>query len=220
MREPTEESFLKDVSNHQIKFLKDEYLYRHIRFRRQESGNMWFDLVTWPNVLTIHGDMGTWTFSRVEDMLTFFRDSKLRINPSYWAEKLQHGQFSGREGAKVWDQDTFQERLLDQLKDRFEDEPEKLAEVKAAVEEEVFRLHDGDGPHMMRHAAYEFTHEFETKPGTRNGEKFQFDGMELPDGMVYSYHFIWCLYAIVWGIQQYDAMRSAPVEGMTLINSR
>ena len=32
---------------------------------------------------------------------------------------------------------------------------------------------------------------------------------EMPDGMVYAYHFTWCCYAIVWAIQQYDAARKA-----------
>jgi hypothetical protein len=220
--------FLKDISEHRMTVLHEDGPYRHIRFRKPQSINMWFDLVTWPNVLTIGGDMGTWTFSRVEDMFTFFRHrqkrlrdsrcncpvcgrltSDLKINPSYWAEKLQHGNYTGRDGAKVWDQDTFQARLLDNLKDHFEDEPEKLAEVKAAVEEDVFRPHDGDGPHLMRHAAYEFTHEFEEDSGKSHEERkrnqFQFEGMDIPSGMIYSYHFLWCLYAIVWGIQQWDA---------------
>jgi hypothetical protein len=228
MRESTEEQFLKDTANHRMTVLLDSGIYRHIRLKQPGTGNMWFDLVTWPGCLTISGDMGTWTFSRVDDMFTFFRhtprrvkqsrclcavcgrlSTELKINPSYWAEKLQHGNYSGRDGAKVWDQATFQAHLLDQLKNHFEDEPEKLAELKTAVEEDIFQRHDGDGPHMMRHAAYEFTYEFEadrwrTGYGHQRTWKFQFDGMDLPSGMVYSYHFIWCLYAIVWGVQQYD----------------
>jgi hypothetical protein len=213
MREPAEH-FLKDVQHHQMTIPLNEGVYRHVRFKQPGTSNMWFDLVTWPGFLTISGDMGTWTFSRVPDMFTFFRDDKLRINPSYWAEKLEHGNFTGREGGKIWDQDTFQAHLIDQLERHFEDEPKKLTELKAAVEEEIFRLHDGDGPHAMRHAAYEFTYEFEADRDTRSYtekirfprevKKFQFEGMDLPDGMVYSYHFVWCLYAIVWGIQKWD----------------
>ncbi len=224
MREPTEEQFLKDVQHHQMSIPMNDGIYRHVRFKQPGTSNMWFDLVTWPGFLTISGDMGTWTFSRVPDMFTFFRDpEKLRINPHYWAEKLQYGNFTGREGGKVWDQDTFQDHLLDQLKSHFEDEPEKLAEITAVVQEEIFRWHDGDGPHMMRHAAYEFTHEFEEDKDKRpyieqlrsprkEPKKFQFEGMDLPDGMVYSYHFIWALFAIVWGIQQYDNGMCRPAE--------
>jgi hypothetical protein len=212
MREPTPEQFLKDVADHKLTTMHDAGLYRHLRLRNPKSGNMWFDLVTWPGFLTISGDMGCWTFSRVEDMLPFFRSTpndfligKLAINPSYWAEKLQHGQFSGREGAKVWDQGEFQKRVLAMLKEHYEFKGKKLKEITAAIEEDVFRRHDGDGPHMMRNALYEFTYTFVDPKGKKENEKFQFEGMDIPDGMVYSYHFIWCLHAIVWGIQQWDA---------------
>ncbi len=210
MRELTSDLFLGDIQRHQMQILHESGLYRHIRFRQPTTSNLWFDLVTWPNCLTIHGDMGTWTFSRVEDMFEFFRDSELRINASYWAEKLRHGTFGGRDGAKVWDQDTFKTHLLDQLENNYDLEGTKLAEVKVAVEEEIFQRHDGDGPHMMRFAAYEFSYEFEedrwrTGYDHQRTWKFHFEGMDLPDGMVYAYHFLWCLYAIVWGIQRWDA---------------
>lgn len=209
LRQPISEVFLHDVQHHQMTVLLDQGLYHHLRFRQPGTSNMWFDLVTWPGFLTISGDMGCWTFSRVDDMFKFFRSPVLKINPSCWAEKLQHGNFSGREGGKVWDQDTFKSNLLDQLTNHYDFEGEKLAEVKAAVEEEIFQRHDGDGPHMMRHAAYEFSYEFEEDRHRTGYEyqrtwKFHFEGMDLPDGMVYSYHFIWCLYAIVWGIQRWD----------------
>lgn len=231
MSKPIPIDFLNDVANHKMEILHEQGLYRHLRFQQQpKRWNMWFDLITWPGCLTIKGDMGCWTFSRVDDMLTFFRSDKLEINADYWAEKSQHGTHGGRDGAKVWDQDTFETHLLDQLVTYFEDEPVKLAEITPVVKEEIFQRHDGDGPQMMRHAAYEFSYEFEDdrEPAPRSihdlinsatrlqtaissrksrKEKFQFDGMDLPDGMVYSYHFIWCLYAIVWGIQQYDAVK-------------
>lgn len=207
-REPTKEQFLNDVADHRMDLPLNDGMYRHLRFKQPGTSNMWFDIVTWPGFLTISGDMGTWTFSRVPDMFRFFRDSKLRINESYWAEKLQHGNHGGSEGAKVWDQDTFQAHLLDQLT-QHDFTPEKLAELKAAVQEQIFQRHDGDGAHMMRNAAYEFTYEFEenhwrTGYDHQRTWKFQFEGMDLPSGMVYSYHFVWCLYAIVWGIAKYD----------------
>lgn len=221
MRECTEAQFLKDVANHQMTIALNGDVYRHVRFKQPGTSNMWFDLVTWPEFLTISGDMGCWTFSRVPDMFTFFRDTeKLRINPSYWAEKLQHGNYSGREGGKVWDEDAFKKSLLDILKNHYDFKGKKLKEITEAVKEEVFSRSD-DGKHAMLTAAYEFTYEFEANREAREkreealpyrarfesrekATQFQFDAMDLPDGMVYSYRFIWCLYAIVWGIQRYD----------------
>ncbi len=197
MREPTEEQFLKDVMYHQMTIPLNEGVYRHVRFRSTKRGwNQWFDLTTWPGMLTISGDMGTWTFSRLPDMFEFFRDNEgLRINPSYWAEKLQHGNFSGRQGGKVYEFEAFSERLLAQLSEYYGFGGEELSAVTQQVRDEVLR-------HDEKHAAMEAAYNFEFQ--RLDGTKWSFDACELPDGMVYSFHFTWCLYAIVWGIQQYD----------------
>ena len=110
--------------------------------------------------------------------------------------------------------------MLDQLENYYSFEGTQLEEIKQAVKDEVL-TDDWDG--ALIHAAANFTYEFETGESCKscNGvraylctkcdgkgnckRKFQFDSCELPDGKVYSYHFIWCCYAIVWGIQQYDA---------------
>ena len=55
------------------------------------SFNRYFEIITWPNYLSIVGDMGSLTFSRIEDMFNFFRSESAnnpRVNPSYWHEKL------------------------------------------------------------------------------------------------------------------------------------
>lgn len=166
---------------------------------------MWFDLITWPGCLTIKGDMGCWTFSRVDDMLTFFRSTpddfvfgKLSINADYWAEKLQHGTHGGRDGAKVWDEESFKKRLTEQLTDYFGLEGDDLKVAKEALTEDVLRQ---DNKYDLIIAARDFAIDLPDR------DAFQFDPCELPDGMEYAYHFIWCLYAIVWGIQQYDAVK-------------
>ncbi len=191
-RQLTPEIFLADIAGHQMKVKLDNDLYRHVVFQKPENSNLWFSIVTWPGCLTIHGDMGTWTFSRVTDMFMFFRDDNLRINADYWSEKLQHGTHGGREGAKVFNEDRFREHLLAQLTNYYSLEGEQLKEVTEALQNEVF-CHDFRYDLLI--AARDF----------KCGD-FQFDSCELPDGKEYAYHFVWCLYAIVWGIQQYDAM--------------
>jgi hypothetical protein len=197
MREPTAETFLRDVAEHQMQVKLNNGIYRHIHFARTNNEwNMWFDLVTWPGFLTISGDMGTWTFARLEDMFTFFRSSKgLHVNPSYWAEKLQNGNNNGRNNAKVYEEEMFKSQLLAQIGGYYGLEGKELEEVTQAVIEEVL-VHDCKYDLMI--AARDFTHTLST------GRKFQFS-CEMPDGRDYSYHFIWCLYAIVWGIKQWDA---------------
>ncbi len=199
MREPTVESFSKDVAGHEMNVQHSDGIYRHVRFKQPGSSNMWFDLVTWPGFLTISGDMGCWTFARLPDMFNFFRDDKLRINASYWSEKLQHGNHGGRDGAKVYDDETYRARLLSQLSEHYGFEGDDLAELTEAVKDEVLT---DDFEWRVKIAAAEFTHHF------ADGRKFQFDTCDLPDGMEYSCHLIWCLYAIVWGIQQWDKLQS------------
>jgi hypothetical protein len=198
VRQPTAEQFLKDVANHKMTIALDSGDHRHVRFRQERNSNLWFDLVTWPGFLTICGDMGTWTFARVEDMFTFFRSrGELKINASYWAEKLQNGVHGGSDQSQVFDFDTFKAELLDQI-EGYGLEDAKAAELREVVGDEITETGDRGEAYAM---AREFRHESE------DGETFEFDPCELPDGKVYRYHFIWCLYAIVWGIQQYDARK-------------
>jgi hypothetical protein len=84
---PSEQSFLKDIANHQLEILLDNGVYRHLRFKANaNSWNMWFDVVTWPGFLAYSGDMGCFVFTRIADMFEFFRSNKadgLPINQGY-----------------------------------------------------------------------------------------------------------------------------------------
>lgn len=71
---PTLEGFLNDVKNHELTIHKDDGVYRHITLRNSETNAFYFNVTTFPNYLVITGDMGSLTFSRVEDMFMFFRN--------------------------------------------------------------------------------------------------------------------------------------------------
>lgn len=230
--ECTAESFLKDVAGHNMTVKMDNGIYRHLLFKAaKDSWNQWFEIITWPGVLTVHGDMGCWTFSRVSDMFTFFREEKLEINPDYWAEKLQHGTHGGRDGAKVWNEDLFRKHLVDQLTNYYSLEGEDLEVVTQALKDEVL-CHDNkydlliatrDFSCLLPSKAEPLEDEHSGRLGgcvkaiVRNSErrarndrfnKFQFDSCELPDGKEYAYHFLWGCYSVVWAIQKYDAMHA------------
>lgn len=64
-----------DLETHEMHVLHDDGLYRHIRFKRPGTLMYHFDLITWPGVLAVNGDMGSYMFSRVTDMFTFFTGS-------------------------------------------------------------------------------------------------------------------------------------------------
>lgn len=207
MRQPSAEVFLKDVRRHSMTVLHNDGLYRHLHFSKPADNNMWFDIVTWPWNLTIHGDMGTWVFMRVEDMFGFFRHQILHINPKYWAEKIENGSNGGgRDNAMEFDEELFAKGLLDHVKLYCDDCEIVGDDAKAfvdAVKEEIL-IHDNED--VIRSAASEFKYKF------ADGSTFEFDSSDLPSGMDYEYHFIWCCYAIVWAIQQWDAAQSVTVE--------
>jgi hypothetical protein len=191
------ETFLKDVETHILTLLLDQGVYRHIRFRKpSDSWNLWFEIVTWPGTLVIRGDMGTWAFARIEDMFGFFRSGlsggELRINESYWAEKIEsESRFGGPH--EKFSPSTFKANVLSSLDGYGLDEDERKRVTEEL--EEVFSVEDES-------TAYGLLQEFKC------GD-FQFQDSWEITGMAYTYHFRWCLFAIVWAIRQYDLLQSA-----------
>lgn len=219
-RDCTEENFLKDVSRHQMTIIRDDGVNRHVRFREPGTGIMHFDLITWPNHLCYTGDMGTYVFSRIEDMFQFFRSrtdrehmhlrngQTLAINPQYWAEKLLA--IDSRCGAEEFDPDEFRrvvrEQRLEWIREaRNDEELDKDARraLWEAIEEEVLSCAD-EGEHEARRAAIEFSHR--TGP---HGRHFYFADFWEYKLRNYTHNFIWCCFALAWGIKQYDAAREA-----------
>lgn len=211
----TETQFLKDVESHVIEVIKDDGLYRHIRLRKPGTMCMHFDLLTWPGYLCYTGDMGTYVFRRLEDMFEFFRSDReyaqrrgrqLSINTHYWAEKLEAVD-GGRHRAGVleFDQEKFRrvinEYRINWIKDAHsrrslnKDERRYLWE---AVDEDVLNLID-EGEERVQMAAYDFFY----SPGTGR-PNWQFDDLFEHDFTKYKGRFIWCCYALAWGIQKYD----------------
>lgn len=180
--------FLQDTANHKMEILLNNGLYRHLKFTKNGSSIYSFDLITWPGYLCVCGNMGTFVFMRVEDMFRFFRSDvdKLDINPSYWAEKCE----AGKESLEEYQPEIFIARINDEMNDsEFSDEARK------AVEIDVLPYADY-GEHEAVEAAM----------------RFELDGQQaFPDFYEYrlrdwTFHYLWICYAIVWGIQQYDAL--------------
>lgn len=195
----TRESFLADVANHRMQVLRDEGVYRHLRFSRPAPNAwvQWFEIVTWPGALCLRGDMGTWVFSRDPDMFEFFRaPDQLRIKEDYWLEKLEAE--DKRTGAEEFSREVFLSGLRDKLQewDQFDGFPEdlQLAQDSLAQHLEHCNSHEELCAAMLE--------------WDWNGDSFMTTGCyELPDGMVYTKQYEWCLWAIVWGIRQYDQHR-------------
>ena len=76
-----EKEFLKCVEKHELKILRDDGVYRHVRLKAPGPINCYqFDLVTWPNFICFDGDGGPFIFANpsLEDMFTNFRGAEFK----------------------------------------------------------------------------------------------------------------------------------------------
>lgn len=209
-----EAQFLKEIESHAMEVIRDDGLYRHIRFRKPGTMCTHFDLITWPGYLCYCGDMGTYVFSRLPDMFEFFRSDRdyahengrqLGINLGYWSEKLQAVDGTRRNGsAKEYSPDKFRQVVKERLASwmRYEGlDKEARRELRQLVEDEVLACAD-DGD--VR--AYDAANDFSGKVGGQCFEFVDFWDHDLTD---YTHRFRWCCYALAWGIQQYDESKEA-----------
>jgi len=187
--------------------IKDDGVHRFVRFRRPESITYWFDLITWPGHLCISGDCGTYVFSRLQDMFEFFRNEEgkpLGINPGYWGEKLKS--IGTNAGYREFDEERFRERVTDHFNGYWEDTdyPEAKKECWEEIKDTVLSA-ACDGEHYAYHAV----HDFYFRYGGEMKKRFQFDDFFDGGGTKRcTFHYIWCLYAIVWGIREYDRAKA------------
>lgn len=201
----TKERFLNDVKNHQIHVIRDDGVNRHIRFKRPESTNMYFDLLTWKGHLCYTGDMGTYVFSRVDDMFTFFRgdlDQEFGINPNYWGEKLLAISRFG-EGYTQFNSELFKEHVLEDYQLYFENterDEEDMEEIRERLDWEVLDFIDDAGPEELINRAIGFS-------ATDDGTEPVFQDFWEHNFEVYTFHYLWCCYALVWGVAKYDLHR-------------
>lgn len=213
--ELTEASFLKDVATHEMQQLRDDGVYRHLRFKRPDTTCMYFDLVTWPGVLCYTGDMGTFVFTRLRDMFEFFRTERkyaprrgarrLMVNHSYWSEKLVAPYASGAmEFSEALLRAYVNETRLGWIREArasgslSRDERRDLWEE---VDREVLDRLDDHG----EQGAYLGLSEFRWRPRrTTCAPEFEFTDFWDHEFRQYTHAFLWCCFALAWGIEQYD----------------
>lgn len=161
----------------------DQGVHRCIRFSRPDSNVHSFSLVTAPGVLLIYGDMGEFVFERTYDMFQFFRapvTDPNYINPSYWHEKMCAGRKDGREFSAELARAVVVEAVADW--------PE---EIREAAIDLISGSAESVEQFIQLGCEYRDSHE---------GIDYGFDAWWETAGSVtdYTYHFIWCLRAIVW----------------------
>lgn len=181
----TGESFKADVAGHQMTIVKEDGLYRHLRFSRTNTSNMSFNIVTWPGYLAYVGDMGDYVFARIPDMFEFFRGKS--INKSYWAEKVQA---ECRDGVKEYSPEVARAWVEQQLKDYEASDDVRAEAADLDYDNGECRLYD-------------------------QLEAIDFNGLSdhwEANFKEYTDRYVWCCFAIVWAIQQYDAAQKPAIQ--------
>jgi hypothetical protein len=203
-KQPTIETFLKDVKNHKLTIKNDNGLYRHLHIS-SGSFNQYYEIITYPGGLLYRGDMGEYVFERIDDMFRFFRvgtneeDGDISINDGYWAEKCIAEGINSK--IEEFSREEFKECVWERFKVYFEETPDDDKE-KAEVKEDIEYLlsyTDDYGEEMLSHKIYDYS--------SPEGSRFNFDDFFEYRTTEYTYRFIWCLYAIVYAIKMYDEVK-------------
>lgn len=204
----TVEGFLENVASHTMNVQQDNGIYRHITFSNNGSSCQKFSIVTYPHHLVYSGDMGTYVFSRVNDMFEFFRNDDLRINPYYWSEKVEAAARHG--GINTFNSDLVMKSIkqrvdsichdIEEYFDEYEgDEYETVELFEAAFRDEI--TEHFDNAEMDEYRYVSVLDDFESEVI----KDLEFiDSGEWINSEAYSSRYLWCCHAIVWGIQQYD----------------
>jgi len=198
----TEERFLKDVAKHVMTIEADNGVHRCLKFSAPGTWCMGFRLTTYPGGICFSGDMGSFVFERLCDMFDFFRTKprtrhdgtyeELPINPGYWMEKCEAEDTHGK-GMREFDPSLLKEQVKEAHHEHFENL--RSREARNCWEEIKDRVLGCDPDLTRIHDAL---------------QDFGFEGFEFHDSWEWSltrptFRMIWCLYAITWGVRQYDA---------------
>ena len=198
--------FARETAGHQMTVLHENGLYRHLRFASPNGGGYRFDLITWPNRLTFHGEPGTYAFSvwPTEDIFDLFRDSSVGDKPnySYWHEKL----IAGSEPAIQFSNDRFDKQVAHELAEG----ENKWHGVTDAWNDKLHGFlaeYSTETEQGARYAAYDFSYLPEDAESWEEPFKFSDNAHWVLDD--YDWRYLWACHAALYGIGQYDAARAA-----------
>lgn len=191
----SKERFDNEVERHELSVLRDDDLYRHLRFRRPDTITYWFDILTWPGYLAVVGDCGDFVFARTRDMMDFFAADHGRINPQYWSEKLR----APRPDAAL----TFShDKLVIALKEWFKEQDYDMSgnllgatgrqALWEAIDRQIINVSWSEAE------AVQHLRDFQHK-----GHLYLIDSAWEWNLREYDWSFLWCCWAIVWGIRVY-----------------
>lgn len=196
----TETSFLKQVAGHEMKVHGNNGLYRHVLFKSENNSRYWFEIVTWPGVLVIRGDLGSFMFTRIEDMIDFFNHDNFGLpstkspNFGYWAEKCVA---QDKDGIREFSLKLFQSNALEAITSALES-----AFVSGALRKACLEQFQDDVLDIHFHSEYEAQVAINDFEFDVEGETIQMTDFYEYKNQDYTYSYTWCCYAIAWACKQ------------------
>jgi hypothetical protein len=212
----TAKRFAAETEHHEMKVLRRDGVYRHLRFMNPGDSAYWFEIHTGPRFLLFRGDGESYVFSNGgTDMFSFFRhgvykDGSLHPDPGYWTKKL-----STAVQAEKWDEDVFRTDLEQHITD--------MVESEAVSKEDEQRFRDEVEEHLLYedvHSAdlaikvlmeFEFRHS-STEPFTSSTADTSFDECWewISRCTEYDWWYLWALHGILYGVREFDRRFGIP----------
>lgn len=189
--------FRSHISDHVLEVVHDDGVYRHVVMGKPGTSIWSWSIVTWPGHLAVSGDIGDgFMFARERDMVGFFAaglgtcgDGGPRINPGYWAEKLQG---PCRSGAFEFSEKKFMAEVRGTVAEHIESEGlsgEAAAELEKVIEDAEW--YSGD-----KHAALDWAY---------NHDRQDLFGMDFIESGFddFDVHFLYACFAIAVTVREY-----------------
>lgn len=205
----TVERFIEDIKSHSMTIENENGVHRTLAFKKPDSSHLWFRISTWPGYLAISGDMGNFMWSRLDDMFVFFRDDKLQINAGYWDEKLKS--VSTNAGRYTFDEEQARDQTLDAIMRRYEIEDPQESAIKQIIKDSnSWSIAENLGNHNLEDECLQLLEKWCMIDDEHSFTEFlrsvDYDLAEaISDaGQRLTMQYQWCMYAVVWAIQQYD----------------
>jgi hypothetical protein len=195
--------------------------------RKDDSSCYYYNITTWNGFLCISGDMGCFVFSRLNDMFQFFRmddndfmmdkTKQLNINKGYWAEKLEAVDKNG--GFEEFSFDAFRKNVDYYVEQHTDDGTWDEQQILVLKDDIYNSISEGDSPEILYQTLNEYEY-FDDEIPKEYTYKYGYEEVKPRFKIVdwweymgscneYTYHYIWCCYAIVYAIKEYDKLKES-----------
>lgn len=203
------DNFIMDTASHTFTIIKDDGLYKHLRYATPGDSLYAMSIVTWPGYLSVSGDVGDYMFSHEVDMIGLFRRTS---SVKYWMEKCVS--LDKDAGLTTYDPREAVAFVIDYVNEL--DDEKKLSihdreKIQSKLISLLTELMTSSSSSEALHHIMSFNYEFE------DGSEFNFLDSGLESNFtVPAYHFKYVLHGIAKVIALYDelTLKKLPSEGV------